>query len=143
VPDTHNAKEAHVSDPGTPQTQLREELARLIGDNVYPVEGNGRSIPAEVAGQDDAADAILAAGWLPPVCRCAPWSFGCEHCAGTTPEAIRAAKADQLEHCEASVQASSDPEDGEQCPEWREPGSPFCERHTPVPTEETPNAPTP
>jgi hypothetical protein len=64
-----------------------------------------------------------------PACGCAPFD-NCETC--FSPERQRETEIRQLAYCETSVQASADPEDGEQCPEPREPGSVYCKRHTEV-----------
>ncbi|MBN9739539.1 hypothetical protein DMP23_00195 [Amycolatopsis sp. A1MSW2902] len=59
-------------------------------------------------------------------CDCQPFDF-CPKCC--TPESQEETRIRQLAYCEASVQASTDPEDGEQCRELREHGSIYCEQH--------------
>lgn len=67
---------------------------------------------------------------------CEPFCF-CGKC--WTPEQQREAEIRQLAYCEASVQASADPEDGEQCSNPRKRGSVYCEQHrlSPLPDSET------
>jgi hypothetical protein len=120
-----------------------EQLVRAIGEAIlaeakkWPVlpgdRYGARSAPMG-ATEDDlgraAFAAVTAAGWRPPVCACEPFDV-CLRCWG--PEQQREAAIRQLAYCEASVQASADPEDGEQCTNLREPGSVHCAQHRPSP----------
>jgi hypothetical protein len=65
-----------------------------------------------------------------PACDCKPLD-DCAKC--WTQVDPREVAIRQLAYCETSVQASADPEDGEQCPNLREYGSVYCAVHQPAP----------
>jgi hypothetical protein len=110
---------------------LSGEPKSWLAGFIYGFAGNVSQGDAGVAAAE-IIDEFVRVGWRPPLpdCGCQLFDF-CEKCWG--PEQQREFEIRQLAYCEASVQASADPEDGEQCSNPRKPGSIYCERHTPSP----------
>jgi len=138
VPASQSVPAVPVSSTGGKETGEEAETATeaLSGDTEWALSDPKTELTktlAEAAAIPQAEAAKVAAflideeSWRPPlpVCDCEPFA-ACPHIEQADPNEQAAI---QLGYCEASVQASADPEDGEQCPNLREPGYVNCHLH--------------